>query len=443
MKTLLLSCALLAALAASSFAESKTPPKPEPIPLDAMAATPGIAETTLADFGKAWPTAGFQWLSEAKDGVQTTRPGLTLSGLPVIEVTARIHEGKVSGLVLLFYARGDAGNMPREKFEALLADVVKAVSTLTAAKPVDLGKNAQSAVKAEETAWNTPSASYRLESSFTREVKSRDVPFRAEFIRLTIGPPSKESSLLTRDASSLGRQAIVGTLAAGTRVTRRENGDAALTGVPMVDQGPKGYCVVASVERVMRYFDVGTDQHEMAQIANASAAEGTSSEAMMGALKKLAGRLRVRVRTQYDMEVRDFLDLVRDYNRAAKRAKEDEVRIGNGRVIDVAAIYAQMKGDVLRTARTSKASDYGKFQREVKEQIEAGKPLLWSVALGLIPEPDIPQAAGGHMRLIIGYNTKTSEILYSDSWGRGHEEKRMPIADAWTITKGLYTIEPI
>jgi hypothetical protein len=47
------------------------------------------------------------------------------------------------------------------------------------------------------------------------------------------------------------------------------------------------------------------------------------------------------------------------------------------------------------------------------------------------------------MRLIIGYNTKTQELLYSDSWGSGHELKRLPMADAYTISTGLATVEPL
>jgi hypothetical protein len=46
------------------------------------------------------------------------------------------------------------------------------------------------------------------------------------------------------------------------------------------------------------------------------------------------------------------------------------------------------------------------------------------------------------MRLIIGYNDKTGEILYSDSWGAGHELKRMPLAQAVSMTTGLTTLEP-
>ena len=70
-------------------------------------------------------------------------------------------------------------------------------------------------------------------------------------------------------------------------------------------------------------------------------------------------------------------------------------------------------------------------------------PLLWSVQLGIVEEnPRLPQASGGHMRLIIGFNPKTSEVLYTDTWGRGHELKRMALDNAWTITTGLYAVVP-
>ncbi|MEQ1749012.1 MAG: hypothetical protein ABL974_06290 [Prosthecobacter sp.] len=47
------------------------------------------------------------------------------------------------------------------------------------------------------------------------------------------------------------------------------------------------------------------------------------------------------------------------------------------------------------------------------------------------------------MRLIIGYNTKTSEIFYTDSWGAEHALKRMPVVNAFTMTTGMYYMEPM
>ena len=47
-----------------------------------------------------------------------------------------------------------------------------------------------------------------------------------------------------------------------------------------------------------------------------------------------------------------------------------------------------------------------------------------------------------HMRIITGYNTKTGEIIYSDSWGAEHEKKVMKPEDAWGITVNLIALEP-
>ena len=49
---------------------------------------------------------------------------------------------------------------------------------------------------------------------------------------------------------------------------------------------------------------------------------------------------------------------------------------------------------------------------------------------------------GGHMRIVIGYNQKTDEVIYTDSWGPGHEFKRMSTANAYTATMHLITLKP-
>ena len=46
------------------------------------------------------------------------------------------------------------------------------------------------------------------------------------------------------------------------------------------------------------------------------------------------------------------------------------------------------------------------------------------------------------MRLIIGYNEKNDEIIYTDSWGAGHEYKRMKTTDAYSVSMNLITIKP-
>ncbi len=96
-----------------------------------------------------------------------------------------------------------------------------------------------------------------------------------------------------------------------------------------------------------------------------------------------------------------------------------------------------------RAAREPTRLAMTRYQNAIQEKIDAGYPVLWSVMLGLVPEtPALPQARGGHLRLIIGYNLQTKEVLYSDTWGTGHELKRMAFDDAHAITLSLFTMEP-
>jgi len=105
--------------------------------------------------------------------------------------------------------------------------------------------------------------------------------------------------------------------------------------------------------------------------------------------------------------------------------------------------YSQMDVDLLRHVRFKKADEKTKFISDAISLIDKGAPALWTVTLGFVPEiPKLPQASGGYTRLIIGYNKKTSEIIYTDSWGAGHAFKRMSMDDAFFITQGLYSVLP-
>jgi hypothetical protein len=407
--------------------------------LDEFVTQPGLWQTARSGFVDTQRPLGFRWLSADEDAAQTTARELTLFSLPVNQVTIRFKNDLPDNVTVLFYNRGDAGELSREKFEALLQQAVDALSSRTGAKPTVRGKDASNAVKAEGVWWQSAATRFLLEYSFTREVKSRNIPFRAEFVRLELTPAVTGKPALGTPAAAATPARFVGR----DHVKKDPSGDVMIEGVPMVDQGQKGYCVVAATERVMRYYGSQVDEHELAQIANTSSEKGTSNDAMIDALKKLTSRLRIRVRTLEETDVKSILDLIADYNRQAKRGNRAEPIEIEGHTIDIKAVYASMKPDILREVRTRNPSAPSRFMRRVQEEIDGGTPLLWSVVMGIVPETKAPQGFGGHMRLIIGYNAKNNEILYSDSWGLGHELKRMPLADAWTITTGLSKIEPL
>ncbi len=384
---------------------------------------------------------GLRWVSAAQTSIQSTSKSATLYGLPVYQTLVQVENEKPVKATILFYNRGDAGLIDRDQFSNLIQRVQVGISNATGTTPKARGRDRTSAVRAEGYQWSTPQAEYLLEYSFVREDKGRGIPFRGEFIRLEITPFQAPLSLMAEAQKARENQ---GPFKGSDHVTRdAASGDVFLADIPMVDQGAKGYCVVASAERVLQYYGIRADSHELAQLADASASEGTSVEAMTNSLKTLAARLRIRTRSHITLEVRSFLELVKEYNLVAKRAKKPELKVGGYR-INIAEIYNSMDPEVLREARTRRKSGITSFQRQITTHIDKGVPLLWSVMLGVIPEEKYtPQSAGGHMRLIIGYNTKTEELIFSDSWGHGHEAKRMPLADGWAVTTGLATIEPL
>ncbi len=409
-------------------------------PLDPLFSTENLWTMKQIDFMTVASRLGYEWTSNARDSARVARPDLTLFGQPAVESVARFEGETLKEITVTLYARGDAGDITEEKFDGLVRTSADAITKVAAVKFTPRGKDPTSAVKADGLLWQTDKARYLLEYSKTKEMKSRGIPYRAEFVRLEVSAPEKKASLLA--GAMAGKSAK---FSGPTHVKKdAATGDVWIADVPMVDQGQKGYCVVASTERVMRYYGSAVDANELAQIANTATEGGTSTDAMLDALKKLSARLKVRVRdVQKGDTIKDILKLIADYNHAAKKAGVPPIP-DQGNSIDIGEVYHSMKGEVLKDVRTKNKSDLNRFQRQVQAHIDDGVPLLWTVMLGFYKEPGVaPQTFGGHMRLIIGYNTAKEEILYSDSWGAGNELKRMPAADAWTMTTGALSIEPL
>ncbi len=413
----------------------ETPPVPTAI--DPILLRPGLWQLEKASLEPEMRNLGFRWISANQDVARSAAPGLVFHKHSLREAILSFRGGKLAEVKLSYFNRGDSGAVREDQFEELVAGVTADLTELTLRPPVERGRDSSNAVKADGRIWDVAGTRYLLEWSATKGSHVRAIPFRAEFIRLTIRPGAAPPPIGAAPATS---RDIVKRFVGRDHVERIGD-DVKLKDLPMVDQGEKGYCVVASVERVMRYYGATVDQHELAQIADSDASKGTSTGAMLASLRRLTARLGIKVRSLYEWNVRDFLKMVDDYNRATKRGKlAPEVAIPTA---DAEAFFLQVKPDIYKEVRMKSTADFGRFQREIQRNIDEGVPLLWSVRLGMVKEANAPQAAGGHMRIIIGYNKTTNEVLYSDSWGNGHEEKRMPLEDAWTITNGLSSLQPL
>jgi hypothetical protein len=280
------------------------------------------------------------------------------------------------------------------------------------------------AVKLKSWEWKWENGVIRLDSSSTG--KKRD--FEAEFIRLTMGPDTKAlGGGGARDTASKS--------ALRSSITTEEDGTVWLKGMPMVDQGQKGYCVPATLARVFAFYGMDkVDQHALAAVCDSSADGGTTSLGMEQAMRDVCKKFRTKfiVIDDYMANIKSALD---SYNKFAKKADKNPLSMHDN-------VFQAADPKVLRQSRAGKNAQVSKWMKDIKKNIDSGTPVIWMVMLGIYPEEiSLPQSRGGHARLIIGYNLKKKTIIYTDSWGAMHARKTIKAEDALSMTTGRYVIK--
>ncbi|HEY8933205.1 MAG TPA: C39 family peptidase, partial [Rariglobus sp.] len=195
------------------------------------------------------------------------------------------------------------------------------------------------------------------------------------------------------------------------RIARRPGGDVVLDQIPMVNQGPKGYCVPATFERYLRYAGIPADMYELAAAGGTDFGGGTSFLAMTRSLDRY----------------------VRRQGRRLEKAPLKFGVAGIARYIDegrpvIWGLYSTREFNLLADANTD-------ARRQIAD-LARWKPSPSPAELAaLAPDP-----ATGHACLIIGYNRTTGEIALSDSWGPGFKERWVPAAAAQKITQDEYWV---
>jgi len=430
--------------------------KPRDIPIDAVFDGAKLWDHTDATLEATWKDKGFKWLSTTvKDhgqirsdnwGFQQVKLS-AFGGKNVEEVSFVLKGGKLCEVSIAIWNKGDSRNaeIQEKDFNGLVEDWSAELNRRVAPKFEDRGKDKTSAARAERRMWVGKDLLAQLEYSGVWE-KVRDPAtgrehgriFQGEFIRLRLMP--KPASLVGMNAG-----VVSGTTMRRSDLTksvrRPTGGDVFIDNIPMVDQGDKGYCAVATAARLFNYYEIPADQHELAQIAgNRAGGGGTNPDEMEAALRKISGKYKVRFQTLLDLDYSShkYQSFMVKYNRAAKKLGKKVLDTQN-----YIYFFGGLDPEVLREVNGN-GPTYEKFMRLVRENIDKGVPVMWGLQLGMFPENGqaARQRGGGHMRLIIGYNDIKKEIIFSDSWGAGHEKKRMAAADASAATMGLYLLQP-
>lgn len=198
------------------------------------------------------------------------------------------------------------------------------------------------------------------------------------------------------------------------RVTRRDNADVILDRIPMVDQGPKGYCVPATFERLLRYSGIPADLYDLAALGGTGFGGGTSVSKLLESLERTIRQNGRRLET------------LRVSPSPATLARY----IDEGRPI----LWSLSSTRAFNTLATAYSRERAALSgAEALKTWVAERRRLGST---LGPEPD-----SAHLCLLIGYNRVTGELAFSDSWGPEFAERWLPASAIQAVSSGeLWTL---
>jgi hypothetical protein len=381
--------------------------------LDALLAFTSLWQWTSADLEKDYvlkledqqkqqKPPQFEWVSASKDRARFSRhmfsnaeTNLTMFGgsIKVEEAILEFVNGKAARATISFYNRGDSGDIEVKEFDRILKQIGQNLGQVMKVTPKRQLISSNAALPVTGWNWTAPSGIALLEYN---NYNTPGKVTKPEFLRLKLAAPNQADWSMGKMATGVQRMELL------KRVKKTAEGDVYISAVPMVDQGQKGYCVAASCQRLFEYMRIPCDQHEMAKLVSIDAGSGADITTMQKSLAKIDGAFNVTFKPLVNPE--------QYYYNGKRRVSEKE------------------------------------FLSIIKEYTDKGVPLLWGLFLGQKPEdPPLPnggQVSGGHMRMVIGYNLAKNQVLFTDSWGAGHELKRMTLLDAYDVTLGLYSMAP-
>jgi len=218
--------------------------------------------------------------------------------------------------------------------------------------------------------------------------------------------------LPARTADAGGRSGRISDAALRERmkqnVIRRENGDLLIGNIPMMDQGPKGFCVPATYARVLLYSGVPADLYLLALLGKTGIGGGTYTSSMENSARALAasyGRSITSVSPSLDLP-----KLESYFERGIPLTWALFVDEGIDR-------------DLSARARMRATMDPKSWSEFLEPKRKAARTLR-------------KNQRNGHVCLLIGCNRKTSELATSDSWGPEFAERWITVEEARALSQG-------
>lgn len=323
--------------------------------------------------------------------------------------------GKVAALNIIFANKGDS-----------VGQFAAAAPGKRAPRPEQILRDYRKAIAEDERALDGllgslagPAASERsgVSGKMQEHARRRDwdghalllVSVRDEYVALRVVPPRE------LDEKTSGGRIPVRELREklSSRVQRRDNGDVVISGIPMVDQGPKGFCVPATMERMLRHLGIPADMYILAMAANTRPGGGTSLDDVIYAVGDVVRRNARRV---INVSGRPDPSIVCKW-------------INDGVPVlwalrTSATVNAQINE---RTRVRRDATGWKQWTDSLKQERRDARRLA-------------KDATEPHVCLITGYNRTTGEIALSDSWGPDYEERWITTEEADALSQGAMAV---
>lgn len=200
-------------------------------------------------------------------------------------------------------------------------------------------------------------------------------------------------------------------------VVREPNGDIFITQIPMVDQGPKGYCVPATFERAMRTMGMDADMYLLAMVGQSNAGGGTVVEYLLDGIRS---QVYNKGRRPKDENVKDLK--IRD----VKRYIDQGIPV----MWTMCSMDAYNEQADKNTQKRNGITDWNGYATEIAAEAQP------------FASKEKP-SDNRHICMIIGYNEKTNELAVSDSWGARFELRWVPLQVAnWANAGHFFMILP-
>jgi hypothetical protein len=199
-------------------------------------------------------------------------------------------------------------------------------------------------------------------------------------------------------------------------VSREDNGDVQIKNIPMVDQGPKGYCAPATFERAMRYAGVPSDMYLLATLATEGGG-GTNTQ-------KLYEEVAFTTRSKGGRTAREI---------PLKSLAPNKLKRYIDKGVPILWQMCSLPGyNQFANART-------RARRNVTNWTDYAS----QTAIAAKKNSEVLQTkANFHLCMIIGYNEETNEIAVSDSWGKNYSVRWIHVDEAEAVNnKGGYVID--